>query len=421
MRRLSARTAAIAAAAVALAVAGGSQAVTRSIAASPGVSSSPSSKRERVERKRALSAIRRARSRGRAARSVRPGVPRSLRQVDATTGSVTLDWEAPRSGAVAVRYGIYRGDTLVATAAYSNATIARLTCGQSSSYTVVAIGATGRRSSPAGPVSAATSACATATSSAPSPAAPPTATAAVASSSTPNLTLPGQPTFADVLRSDMSLLSELLPHGISYDFAYRPRLGAGADAGSYQAFTAWGQLYECSTGNPQPAARVEIRDIQAWVKSRASGAWNKVQQTARVDGSAFAESFVNNASKPADAYAIAGGGTSVTAGGGFNYHFWPQSTRVSIAPGDVGAVITSVRARLVSGSYGGGPAPCYVLSMGADYWSTASAAWNQFQTNADVGIGRFKRVNAAWRTYTMSTTSSGSLPTPAAQSPAEFG
>jgi hypothetical protein len=64
--------------------------------------------------------------------------------------------------------------------------------------------------------------------------------------------------------------------------------------------------------------------------------------------------------------------------------------------------VATVRARLAPGSSSSGAQPCYVLSMGADYWSTANAQWNQFATNKDVGIGRFKKVGSGWRLYTMS-------------------
>jgi hypothetical protein len=209
----------------------------------------------------------------------------------------------------------------------------------------------------------------------------------------------------------MRLPSEAVPHGINYPFAFRPRLGGSP--GSYTAYMAWGQLYECASGNPQGAARVEIRDIEGWVKSRGAGAWRRVQQSTGTGGAAFAENFVNNVSKAADVLPATSGGTSVRVGGGYNYHFWPTGGRAPIDPSDVGAVASSVRARLAPGTYSAtGSAPCYVLSMGADYWKNASSAWNQFATNKDAGIGRFKRVDRNWRLYTMSTSSGGSLPSP---------
>jgi hypothetical protein len=216
----------------------------------------------------------------------------------------------------------------------------------------------------------------------------------------------------------MTLPSEAVPHGITYEFAYHPRLGSGP--GSFTAFTAWGQLYECGSGNPQAGARVEIRDIEGWIKSRSTGAWTRVQQSIGTGGGAFIEDYVNNVTKAPDAVHTPSGSMSVRAGGGYNYHFWPTSGRASINPGDVAAVITTVRARLLPGTFSSsGPAPCYVLSVGADYWSSLTAGWSQFTTNKDVGIGRFKLVDPNWRLYTMSTTSAGNLPAATTGSAAE--
>jgi hypothetical protein len=224
---------------------------------------------------------------------------------------------------------------------------------------------------------------------------------------------------AALLSADMRLPSEAVPHGITYPFAFHPRFGGSP--GSYTALMAWGQLYECVSGNPQGAARVEIRDIEGFVKSRGTGSWRRVQQSTGTGGSAFAENFVNNVSKAPDAYPAAGGGVSARAGGGFNYHFWPTGGRATIDPGDVAAVAATVRARLAPGTFSSsGAAPCYVISAGADYWKTATAGWNQFATNKDAGIGRFKRVDANWRLYTMSTTSSGNLPSPTIGHPDEL-
>jgi hypothetical protein len=221
-----------------------------------------------------------------------------------------------------------------------------------------------------------------------------------------------------LLAADMNLPSETLPHGITYEFAYHPRLGGSP--GGYTAFTAWGQLYECGSGNPQPSARIEIRDIEGWIKSRTTGAWTRVQQSVGTGGSAFVEDFVGNVSKAPDAVTTPSGSMSVRAGGGYNYHFWPTSGRASINPADVGGVVTTVRARLLPGTFSaGGPAPCYVLSMGGDYWSSLTAGWSQFTTNKDVGIGRFKLVDANWRLFTMSTTSAGNLPAATTGSAAE--
>lgn len=215
------------------------------------------------------------------------------------------------------------------------------------------------------------------------------------------------PGFAGLLRSDMKARSESLPHGMDkLPFSRKPRLGAGINAGHARAFTAWGQLYECKAGNKDPAARVEIGDIRAWIKSKRTGSWSRIQASPGVDGRAYREDFANDESDVADVRWLPSGAVSAVAGNGRNFHFWPQSNRESINPSDIAGVITVVRARL---SPGATSRACYVLSMGADYWASANARWG---SNKDVGIGRFKRVDSNWRLFTMSTTSTGVLPGP---------
>ena len=215
------------------------------------------------------------------------------------------------------------------------------------------------------------------------------------------------PGFEALLHSDMSAKSEVLPHGMDkLPFSRKPRVGAGTNAHGATAFTAWGQLYECKTGNRDPSARVEIGDIRAWIKSKKTGNWSLIQSSPGVDGGAYHEDFANDDSRDADIQHLPGGAISAVAGHGRNFHFWPQSDRRPINPGDIAGVVTLVRARLTPNATS---RACYVLSMGADYWASAGANWG---SNRDVGIGRFKRVTSSWRVFTMSTTSTGVLPGP---------
>lgn len=320
----------------------------------------------------------------------RPSKPRRVVLDSPVTSTLTLDWNRPRRGRT-ISYLVRDGRKVIRRTKRTRAVVRTAACGRRHRLSVVAVGPRKLRSrrSKALVVN--------------SPACPVSATAAAVPA------VPAGGTLARLLADDMSLPSEVAPHGFTGDFAFKPRLGAGIDPGGYRAFTAWGQMYECVSGNPQPSARVQITSLEAWIKSRTTGAWSRVQATNLADGDAFVENYVGNSSRAADLQTVEGT-TSVTAGGGYNFHFWPTTSRISINPNDIGGVITSFRARLQPGTYSGGAAPCYVLSSGADYWSTADSAWNNLQTNSDVGIGRFKRADANWRLFTMSTTSAGPLP-----------
>lgn len=206
---------------------------------------------------------------------------------------------------------------------------------------------------------------------------------------------------------DMRLPHEAAPHGVpgSYDWARKPRVGMGNNPKSFAALTAWGQLYEDARGNPAKNARVQFRGFKAYILSKDER-WRLVQDASKIGGGAFIEDFKDNVNKAADARLEPDGTTSAVAGGGWNYHFWPASGRVKIDPKDVAGVFVTVQARLIVGDPAkpdDRAAARYVLSVGADYWSSVSADWDNFKTNGDVGIGRFKVVTVDWRAFNMTS------------------
>jgi Ricin-type beta-trefoil lectin domain-like len=222
------------------------------------------------------------------------------------------------------------------------------------------------------------------------------------------------PNTLQTLIDDMTLLHEARPHGVpeEINWAKGPRVGMGNNPGTFRALTAWGQLYESIDGNPASNTRVQISDIQTYVLSKADGTWRQVQKNQSVEGAAYVEDFAGDANKPADLRLESSGGISVKAGGGYNFHFWPPDSRATIEPSDIGGVWTTVRARLIqddpSKPDDRGQAR-YVLSMGADYWLDGEAKWDQWKTNGDVGIGRFKYVKEAWQSFNMTSLSADQL------------
>lgn len=209
-----------------------------------------------------------------------------------------------------------------------------------------------------------------------------------------------------VLVTDMRERGEALPHGAeTYDWASRGRVKLGNRPGARRALIGWGQVYACSHGNPDPSARVELRDIQTWVLSARARAWRRVQTSRGVDGAAYREDFRGNANRPADARTLPDGGTSVTAGRGYNFHFWPEGGRVRIDPSDIAGIVVAVRARLLPTTLRQAARPCYVASVGADFWADVQGAGSGATAVGDAAIGRLKRVDARWRAFTMTTLS----------------
>lgn len=210
---------------------------------------------------------------------------------------------------------------------------------------------------------------------------------------------------------DMQPPHEGIPRGVpsSYDWVLGPRLGKGNNPGNFQAAIAWGQLYEASEGNPASNTRVQFKDIKMYMLSKRNGRWRLLQNSRQVHGAAYREDFIEDINRPADIRLEQDGTISVKAGGGYNFHFWPQSGRVAIAPSDVGGIFTTVQARLIVDD----PAKPldldrarYLLSMGGDYWLNLTTFKDRSRPTAgDIAIGKFKYVTAEWKSFNMITLS----------------
>lgn len=211
----------------------------------------------------------------------------------------------------------------------------------------------------------------------------------------------------DIIVSDMKELHEGRPHGVpsGYDWARGPRLARGNNPRNFGAMIAWGQLYEEINGNPATNTRVQIRNIKAWYLSKKDRKWYMIQQSPGVDGSHYVEDFAGNTSiSQGPPRAEPDGGVSVKAGGGYTFHFWTKTGRSRIDSTDIAGIFTTVQARLVTEN----PSleddrskARYILSMGGDYWLNLTADWNNYTTNADIGIGRFKFVTTSWQAFNM--------------------
>ncbi|HEY9675155.1 MAG TPA: hypothetical protein V6D11_27185 [Waterburya sp.] len=212
------------------------------------------------------------------------------------------------------------------------------------------------------------------------------------------------------LADDMTTPCDGMPHGVptSYDWASNPRVGWGnTPPQGFQAMTAWGQAYEAATGNSATNTRIQIRNIRAYMLSKRDGQWHLLQDSTRVEGAAYREDYADNVSKSADIRDELDGSISVKVGQGYNFHFWPPS-RVPIDPNDVGGIFTTVQARLIMDN----PQQTddtmqarYLLSMGGDYWVNLTADWDDWKTNADIGIGKLKYVTPNWQAFNMTTLS----------------
>ncbi|MCB9014107.1 MAG: T9SS type A sorting domain-containing protein [Bacteroidales bacterium] len=206
--------------------------------------------------------------------------------------------------------------------------------------------------------------------------------------------------------NDMILPHEGLPHGVpsNYNWSQKPRAGAVEPPADWTAAIAWGQLYEWINGNPATNTRVQIKDLELYYLSKTDHSWHRLQKSLRVEGAAYVEDFVNDVNKPADKRLESDGSISVTCGDGYNFHFWPYSGRVTYPANDVAGSFVTVKARLIMDDPLGTDdrdLAKYVLSVGGDWWLSLTAQWDQWTTNADMGIGRFRFVTPEWKSFNM--------------------
>jgi hypothetical protein len=205
---------------------------------------------------------------------------------------------------------------------------------------------------------------------------------------------------------DITLPHEGLPHGVpdSYDWAKGPRRGAQRPPDGWTAAIAWGQLYEWAEGNPAINTRVQIRDMEMYYLSKIDNQWHQMQKSLRVDGAAYVEDFVGDVNKPADIRSEPDGSISVTAGDGYNFHFWPSAGRVVIPKDEVEGCFVTLQCRLILDDPNGVDdrrEARYLMSVGGDWWESLTAQWDNWTTNRDMGIGRFRFVTTEWRGYNM--------------------
>ncbi len=233
---------------------------------------------------------------------------------------------------------------------------------------------------------------------------PPYSSTGIGSSAASSATPPNS---IQTLIDDMTLPHQGRPAGVPdyYDWATSPRMGYGNEPPSFTAMTAWGQLYEDAQGNPAQNTRVQLGMVRSYLLSQATGEWTLVQE-APAEGAAYTNDYQGNVNRPADIRDDEADTISVKAGQGYNFHFWPRSGRATLDPSDVAGVFTTVQARLVVDDPtlpDDRSAARYLLGMGGDYWLDADAEWDEFQTNGDIAIGRFKYVTSEWQAFNMTT------------------
>ena len=259
----------------------------------------------------------------------------------------------------------------------------------------------------------------TITTTAPSSTSTATITASLAgttqSSATAQLTITSSTAQATLIYNDQIAPHDADWHGWPYGYN-EPRIGEGnvppsTNGVKWKAAVPWGVGYIDKAGDPSTNCRVNLRNMQLWFLSKATGQWSQLIHTNNIDGDSYYEDFRDDFSKPSDVRTESDGTVSYGhvgkgAWAGFNIHFFPTN-RVQFNPNDVGGWLSTFEARLIKDNPTGVDdrnIAKILCQCGADYWQTLTSSMPAGQTyEPAIGGGRFKYVNSNWRTFLMTT------------------
>ncbi len=208
-----------------------------------------------------------------------------------------------------------------------------------------------------------------------------------------------------LLSGDMRLKHEGIPSGVpeTYNWVEGPRIGYGNfPPEGWNAFLPWGQVYLEKGATPKASTWFQIKNLQAWYLSEKSNTWIEWVNTSTIDGANYAENFQDDANIPADIVVNGINGISSTLQAGYNFHFWNGEGRTSIDPDDIAGIWVSLESRIVQNAEGDEndtEPPKLLMGAGADYWRSLDAPWDNFTTNGDVMIGRFRFLTNEWQTF----------------------
>lgn len=206
---------------------------------------------------------------------------------------------------------------------------------------------------------------------------------------------------------DSFLPHEATPEGVptTYDWATKPRLGAGNNPGGFLVATGWGQVFYAKGNDFKDLSSVAIRNFQTYVCYESSGVINWFrQQNEVITGSQFRADYIDNKNEKPISFKTDENYAEIAFKRGTAFHFWPKSGRFELLNQSVCGVLVLLEAKQTMG------APNTLLvGLGADYWRTRTAVWDHYKTNKDIAIGRLKMVRPDWQWVGLTTASGDAL------------
>lgn len=204
---------------------------------------------------------------------------------------------------------------------------------------------------------------------------------------------------------EMTEPSEVVPldrSGRPFRFTWveRGRLAMGNNPRGFDRILPW-SIVVGAPDNQLDHARVQLRDLHLHVRSKSTGEWRELPMPDKWGGGHFAHELgTGKKIGPLD-FTQDGHVATLLASRDDFAHFWPLEGRRKIDPQDVGGVLVSVEARMQPEDYQAGGR--YLMNAAADYWANSRGRFDNYRTNGDAGISRFKRLTDKWRGFHMTT------------------
>lgn len=234
----------------------------------------------------------------------------------------------------------------------------------------------------------------------------------------PESVVAGKIYFSRDLLNDMYLPHEDVPAGVPdiYEWKKGPASSYGIDIPKgWNAVVSWGQVYAVdSEPNPDidfPLVSVHIKDLKLFIY-RKNRTWKLFLDDQNPIGEMYTEDFEDYPDKPyiqeAALVKEEGGGISVKAGSGYNFHFYSDRKAI-VNRNNIAGVFVVCKARLV-GTENYDIVPKYLLNVGGDWYRSIRSSHNMdLSNNGDIAIGRFKYVTPEWQYFIMHTFSEEEL------------
>lgn len=206
-----------------------------------------------------------------------------------------------------------------------------------------------------------------------------------------------------LIKRESTRYNELKPADVatSQTWYNSGRITLGNNPGQSPFVIAWGQVFKASGATYNPDVMVKVKNMQLHMLSIATGGWTRVQQQDRLNGGQYDSAFVA-ASIPLVIHSDSPNPLICGLVSGRFFHFFPFSQYQVPDTNDVGGVIASFEAKLISvtGANIDNEVGTILGSVGADY--RVAPADNP---TGDAFIGSFKPLTTSYRRFYASSCS----------------